>query len=158
MSASTFNPKPPKPDEGWFAHDLIAPDEGHGADTHLSNLGIAGLMFETRNLFFDALAIPGGIWEGAVVPLMRELLISYESETLAGACLQGTVAVTARSRRALTMTERLVDVSSPEAPRTVATGRSIHVTVDRGLGRSVEVPEILLAAVEKLQGRPVPWT
>lgn len=150
------NPGPPSP-PWWFLHDLLAPDEGHGPGTHLSNLGIAALLFETRNRYFARLAVPGGIWEGPVVPLMRELLIHYEGEVSVGTRLQGAVAVTARSRRALTMTERLVDVTSGDPPRLVASARSVHVTVDREAGRTAEVPESLLAAVEALQGYPVPW-
>lgn len=145
------------PQRWWFLHDLVAPDEGHGPGTHVSNLGIAALLFETRNRYFAQLSVPGGIWEGPVVPLMRELLIRYEGEVSVGTRLQGAVAVTARSRRALTMTERLVDVSSGDPPRLVASARSVHVTVDRSAGRTAEVPESLLAAVEDLQGHPVPW-
>ncbi len=156
MTGSSCDPTPNSAEPWWFTHDLVAPDEGHDPGTHLSNLGIAALLFETRNRFFAALEVSGGIWQGAVVPIMRELLIRYESETEAGALLQGRVAVTGRSRRSLTMTEHLVDVTSPETPRPVATGRSVHVTVDRGVARSVEVPDWLLSAVEKLQGHPVP--
>jgi acyl-CoA thioesterase FadM len=135
---------------------MAAPDEGHGGIHHVSNLGIAQVLFEARNRYFERLPVPGGIWNARVIPMIRELLIRYEGEVEVGTPLRCTVAVTGRSRRSLTMEERAEDISDPDRPRAVASARSVHVAVDTEAGGASEVPPALLALIEELQGAPVP--
>ena len=143
-------------DQGGFVYELAAPDEGHGEGVHLSNLGVAGVLFESRNAFVGGLALDEGIWRDPVIPMIRELLIRYESEVRPGARLRCRIAVVSRSRRAFVMQESVTDISDPTAPRLVATCRGVHVAVESDRGISVDVPDALIKAIEAAQGAPVP--
>lgn len=140
-----------------FVHHLAAPDEGHGAAIHLTNLGVAQVLFEARGAFLSSLDIEGGIWNQPVTPLIRELLIGYESEVMPGAPLACRILVVSRSRRAFVMEESVSDVSNRAAPRLVATCRGVHVAVESARGGSVEMPDSLIDAIAKRQGTPVPY-
>jgi acyl-CoA thioesterase FadM len=140
----------------WFTYELAAPDEGSGQGFHVSNHGIARILFETRNRYFERLPVEGGIWYAPVTPLIREITLRYESEVQAGAPVIGSVAVTSRSRRSFVMTESITEVADPAAPRLVAACHSIHVTVDTAARAAVEVPDWMLAALEDFQGGPIP--
>jgi acyl-CoA thioesterase FadM len=133
---------------------MAAPDEGHGF--HVSNLGIARVLFDSRNRYFESLPVDGGIWHAPVTPLIREILLRYEGEVMTGVPLVGAVAVVSRSARSFLMTESITDVSDPAAPRRVAAGHSVHVTVDAQVRRVVEIPEWLLGVLETFQGGPIP--
>jgi hypothetical protein len=54
------------------------------------------------------------------------------------------------------MTESITDVSNPAAPRRVATGHSVHVTVDVEARRAVDIPQWLLGVLEAFQGGCIP--
>jgi acyl-CoA thioesterase FadM len=142
-------------DDG-FVHEMAAPDEGNGPGVHLSNLGVARVLFESRNAFLQSLAVDGGIWSEPVIPLIRELLIRYEAEVMPGAPLRCTIAVVSRSRRAFVMEESVTDISDATAPRLVATCRGVHVAVDSDKGAPVDIPGMLIDAIESSQGAPVP--
>ncbi|HEX4218831.1 MAG TPA: thioesterase family protein [Acidimicrobiales bacterium] len=139
-----------------FVHHMAAPDEGHPRGTHLTNLGVAQVLFEARNALFLSLDIEGGIWSQPVTPLIRELLIRYESEVMPGAPLACPIVVVSRSRRAFVMEESVTDISDPGAPRLVATCRGVHVAFDSARGTSVDVPDILIRAIEVRQGAAIP--
>lgn len=140
-----------------FVHHMTAPDEGHGPGVHLSNLGVARVLFEARNTFLSSLDIEGGIWNQPVIPMIRELLIRYESEVMPGTPLACRIVVVSRSRRALVMQESITDISDHAALHLVATCRGIHVAVDPARGASVEMPVPLIEAIEVSQGAPVPF-
>jgi acyl-CoA thioesterase FadM len=142
-------------DDG-FVHEMPAPDEGNGVGVHLSNLGVAQVLFESRNAFWQSLVVDGGIWREPVIPLIRELLIRYEAEVMPGAPLRCTIAVVSRSRRAFVMEESVTDMSDATAPRLVATCRGVHVAVDSDKGAPVDIPGMLIDAIENCQGAPVP--
>jgi acyl-CoA thioesterase FadM len=139
-----------------FRHVMEAPDEGHGRDVHVSNLGIARVLFESRNDYFERLPIEGGVWNAPVIPLIREIVLRYEAEVAAGAPVVGSVAITSRSRRSFVMEESMTDLSDPEAPRLIASGRSVHVTIDVAERRAIEIPDWLLLILETFQGAPIP--
>jgi acyl-CoA thioesterase FadM len=139
-----------------FRHVTDAPDEGHGLGFHVSNLGIARVLFDSRNHYFDALPIEGGMWHAPVTPLIREILLRYEAEVATGARLVGALAITSRSRRSFVMEESLTDITDPGAPRLIAAGHSIHVTVDLAARTAIEIPDWLLAVFEDFQGAPIP--
>jgi acyl-CoA thioesterase FadM len=136
-----------------FVHHMIAPDEGHGPGIHLSNLGVARVLFEARSTFLSSLDIEGGIWNQPVIPMIRELLIRYESEVMPGVPLACHIAVVSRSRRAFVMQESVTDISDP---RLIATCRGVHVAVESARGVSVEMPDPLIDAIAVAQGAPIP--
>ena len=140
-----------------FTHHMAAPDEGHGAAIHLNNLGVAQVLFEARGAFLSGLDIEGGIWKQPVTPLIRELLIGYQSEVMPGAPLACRILVVSRSRRAFVMEESVSDLSDGAAPRLVATCRGVHVAVESARGGSVEMPDSLIDAIAVRQGAPVPY-
>lgn len=142
---------------GGFVHHMTAPDEGHGPGIHLTNLGVAQVLFVARSTFLSGLDIEGGIWNQPVIPMIRELLIRYESEVMAGLPLACRIAVESRSRRAFVMQESVTDVSDVAAPRLIATCRGVHVAVESARGASVELPDPLIDAIAKAQGAPVPY-
>ena len=146
----------PTGQQWWFRHEMPAPDEGGGRGFHVSNHGIARILFETRNHFFERLPVEGGIWYAPVTPLVREITLRYESEVMSGSPVVGLVAVTSRSRRSFVMQESIVEVSDPASPRLVAAGHSIHVTVDTAARAAVQIPDWMLAALEDFQGGPIP--
>jgi acyl-CoA thioesterase FadM len=139
-----------------FVHHMTAPDEGHGPGVHLSNLGVARVLFEARSAFLLGLDIEGGIWSQPVTPLIRELLIRYEAEVMPGVPLSCRIAVVSRSRRAFVMQESVTDISDAAAPRLVATCRGVHVAVESARGAPVEIPDPLIDAIVAAQGAPVP--
>ncbi len=143
-------------EQWWFTHPMAAPDEHGGEGFHVSNHGIARILFDTRNRYFEALPVEGGIWYAPVTPLIREITLRYESEVMSGAPVVGRVAVTSRGNRSFVMTESITDLSDPEAPRQVASGHSVHVAVDSAARAAVEIPDWMLAALEGLQGGPIP--
>lgn len=140
-----------------FVHHMTAPDEGHGAGMHLTNLGVARVLFEARSSFLSSLDIEGGIWNQPVIPMIRELLIRYHSEVMPGAPLACRIVVASRSRRALVMQESVTDISDVARPRLVATCRGVHVAVESARGASVEMPEPLIEAIAVGQRGPVPY-
>lgn len=142
---------------GGFVHHMTAPDEGHGPGIHLTNLGVAQVLFEARSTFLSSLDIEGGIWNQPVIPMIRELLIRYESEVMPGVPLACRIVVESRSRRAFVMQESVTDVSDVAAPRLVATCRGVHVAVESARGASVEMPDPLIEAIAAGQGAPVPY-
>ena len=117
---------------------------------------MAQVLFEARNRYFERLPVEGGIWFERVIPMIRELVIRYESETAQLAPLRCSVVVVGRSRRSLVMEESVTDLGDPEHPRLVATARSVHVAVDTQAGGSAEVPASLVALIEQVQQHPVP--
>jgi len=117
---------------------------------------VAQVLFEARNRYFERLPVEGGIWFERVIPMIRELMIRYESETAQLAPLRCSVVVVGRSRRSLVMEESVTDLGDPEHPRLVATARSVHVAVDTQAGGSAEVPASLVALIEQVQQHPVP--
>jgi acyl-CoA thioesterase FadM len=137
---------------------MLAPDEGHGPDIHLTNLGVARALFEARGAFMLSLDIEGGIWNQPVTPLIRELLIRYESEVMPGAPLACRMLVVSRSRRAFVMEESVSDVTDRAALRLVATCRGVHVAVESARGGSVEMPDSLIDVIAIRQGAPVPYS
>jgi acyl-CoA thioesterase FadM len=139
-----------------FVHHMTAPDEGHGAGIHLTNLGVARVLFEARSAFFLSLDIDGGIWSQPVIPMIRELLIRYESQVMPGTALACPIAVVSRSRRAFVMEESVIDISEAASPRLIATCRGVHVAVESARGASVEMPDPLIDAIAVGQGAPVP--
>jgi acyl-CoA thioesterase FadM len=139
-----------------FVHHMAAPDEGNPPGTHLSNLGVARVLFEARNALFSSLDIEGGIWSQPVTPLIRELLIRYESEVLPGVPLACPIIVVSRSRRAFVMEESVTDISDPGSPRLIATCRGVHVAVEAARGVPVDVPDALVRAIEVRQGAAIP--
>jgi acyl-CoA thioesterase FadM len=142
-------------DDG-FVHHMVAPDEGHGPGIHLTNLGVAQVLFEARSAFFLSLDIDGGIWNQPVIPMIRELLIRYESQVMAGVPLACPIAVVSRSRRAFVMEESVMDISDVGSPRLIATCRGVHVAVESARGTSAEMPDPLIEAIVVGQGAPVP--
>jgi acyl-CoA thioesterase FadM len=140
----------------WYTQAMPAPDEGAGRGFHVSNHGIARVLFDTRNRYFSELPVEGGIWYAPVTPLIREITLRYESEVMSGAPVVGAVAVTSRSRRSFVMTESITEVSDPGSPRLVAAGHSVHVTVDTAARAAVEIPDWLLTVLEDFQGGPIP--
>jgi acyl-CoA thioesterase FadM len=151
------DPSTPEIDGAWrFRHVTDAPDEGHGLGFHVSNLGIARVLFDSRNRYFDSLPIEGGMWAAPVTPLIREILLRYEAEVATGARLEGTLAITSRSRRSFVMEESLTDITDPHAPRLIASGHSVHVTVDLAARTAIEIPDWLLQVFEDFQGAPIP--
>lgn len=141
---------------GGFVHHLAAPDEGHGPGIHLTNLGVAQVLFVARSAFFLSLDIDGGIWNQPVIPMIRELLIRYESQVMPGIPLACPIAVVSRSRRAFVMEESVIDISDVASPRLIATCRGVHVAVESVRGASAEMPDPLIDAVAVGQGAPVP--
>ena len=137
-----------------FVHHLAAPDEGHDGGFHVSNQGIAQIFFESRNRYFDRLPVD---WHDRVIPMIRELLIRFQGEVMAGTPVRCTICVIERAAKVLVVEEAAFDVSDPVAPRPIATARSVHVTVDTEAGRAVDVPQALLDLIEALQGAPVPY-
>jgi acyl-CoA thioesterase FadM len=140
-----------------FVHCMTAPDEGHGPGVHLTNLGVAQVLFEARGSFFLSLDIEGGIWNQPVFPMIRELLFRYESEVMTGVPLACHIKVASRSRRTFVMQESVTDISDVAAPRLVATCRGVHVAVEPARGASADVPDALIDAIVVSQGAPVPY-
>lgn len=149
MDSQNSSPDGPRP----FVHHLAAPDEGHEGGFHVSNQGIAQIFFESRNRFFDSLPVD---WHDRVIPMIRELLIRFQGEVMAGTPVRCTICVVERAAKVLVVEEAAFDVTDPAAPRPIASARSVHVTVDTEAGRAVEVPDSLLGLIEALQGAPVP--
>lgn len=139
-----------------FVHHMAAPDEGHGPGIHLTNLGVAQVLFVARSSLFLSLDIEGGIWNQPVIPMIRELLIRYESEVMPGVPLACRSIVVSQSRRAFVMEESIADISDATAPRLVATCRGVHVAVESARGASVDMPDRLIDAIVVGQGSPVP--
>jgi acyl-CoA thioesterase FadM len=138
-----------------FRHEMVAP-ENEVPGFHVSNHGIARVVFEARNRYFDSLSVEGGIWYGPVTPVIREVLLRYESEVMSGAPVVGAVAIVSRSRRSFVMEESVTDLADPAAARLIAIGHSIHVTVDSATRAVVEIPGWLLDVLEGFQGAPIP--
>jgi acyl-CoA thioesterase FadM len=135
-----------------FVHHLTAPDEGHGAGIHLTNLGVAQVLFVARSAFFLSLDIAGGIWNQPVIPMISR----YESQVMPGVPLACPIAVVSRSRRAFVMEESVIDISDVASPRLIATCRGVHVAVESARGASAEIPDLLIDAIAVGQGAPVP--
>jgi acyl-CoA thioesterase FadM len=88
----------------------------------------------------------------AVIPAMRRVSYSMDSESFAGDSLQRGIKVVARSRRSCTFAAALWHKSDG---RMVHAAEIVTVFVEPGKG-SVEIPAEFWAAVEKLEGREIP--
>jgi acyl-CoA thioesterase FadM len=124
----------------------VWPIEPSGGDDryHLSNLAIEEHFFVARNRYMESLDVDQ-IWDGPVVPLLREILTRFEAEASHHDRLAVTTSVASRSRRSFVMDQRLL-----RGDVLIATCRSVHVCVDRLAGSATAIPEDLWAAIERL--------
>jgi len=95
-----------------------------------------------------------GLAPSSVIPAMRRVSYSLDSEAFAGDELQRGIRATGRSRRSCTFTGALWHAADG---RMVHRAEMVTVFVDPTKG-SVEVPEDFWAAVEAIEGRCIPIT
>jgi len=87
--------------------------------------------------------------------IVAELTIGYKSPAYLGETLEVGVTLASAGRTSFLFEYK---VRERDSGRLVATGRSVQVMFDYAAGRKKPVPADFLAAVEKLQGQPVPRT
>jgi acyl-CoA thioesterase FadM len=93
-----------------------------------------------------------GLVPSTVIPAMRRVSYSLDSEAFAGQRLQRGIKVLGRSRRSCTFAAGLWHADDG---RMVHSAEMVTVFVEPGAG-AVEVPEDFWAAVEKIEGRSIP--
>ena len=93
-----------------------------------------------------------GLSPSTVVPAMRRVSYSLDSEATPGQRLQRGIRVASRSRRACTFEAGLWHA---EDGRMVHSAEMVTVFVDPAKG-AVEIPEDFWAAVERIEGRSIP--
>jgi acyl-CoA thioesterase FadM len=93
-----------------------------------------------------------GLPPSAVIPAMRRVSYSLDSEAFGGQALQRGIKVLGRSRRSTTFAAGLWH---KDDGRMVHSAEMVTVFVEPGKG-SVEVPEDFWAAVEQIEGRTIP--
>lgn len=114
---------------------------------HISNLGIEEMFFSSRNRYLGLLGIDE-MWNGGVVPMVRQLTTRFDAEASSGDSLVVISNVVSRSSRAFVMEQRLT-----REGEIVATCQSVHVCVDRQVGGATGIPDDLwIAIVEVEQG------
>lgn len=93
-----------------------------------------------------------GLAPSTVVPVMRRVSYSLDSESLPGDQLQRGIRAVSRSRRSCTFEAALWHAGDG---RMVHSAELVTVFVDPAQG-AVAVPEDFWAAVETIEGRPIP--
>jgi acyl-CoA thioesterase FadM len=86
-------------------------------------------------------------------PVVRQITTAFEAECHAGDLLQRRARVVGRSRRSYVIEEALWCADSKKV---VATSKVVMTGIDRATGRAAEISLALLAALEEIEGWPIP--
>lgn len=130
--------------------DIKAPDAGKSG--HIDIVQITALFFDA----WMGYLVPGlgldreAVFQPSGRPIMRSTTVDVEAEINPGQVLQCGVRALARRTRSFTLEGLLAHDGRP-----AARGHLVLVTVDTNTGRSVEIPEELWAAVERVEGRMI---
>jgi acyl-CoA thioesterase FadM len=128
-----------------FLDEIIAP--GRGTATHVVDYEVQAILSRGWQQYVAMVREASGDQHA---PVVRKITTSFESECKGGERLVLGVRAAHRTRRSFTLEEHLW---TADAARTVATSWVVVVTIDRDLGRAVEVSPALLNAIECLEGR-----
>jgi acyl-CoA thioesterase FadM len=135
--------------EYTIVEDVVAPGEP-GDNHHLVDYQTQELV---STLWSKYLAkARQGLAPSPVIPAMRRVSYSLDSEAFAGQPLRRGIKVTGRSRRSCTFAAGLWH---PADGRMVHAAELVTVFVDPAKG-SVEIPADFWAAVEDIEGRNIP--
>lgn len=130
--------------------DITAP--AAGTSGHIDIVQVTALLFDA----WMGYLVPGlGLDRESVLrpvgrPIVRSTTVDVEAEIRPGQVLQCGVRAQARRTRSFTLGGLLAHEGRP-----VARGQVVLVTVDTTTGRSVEIPQELWAAVERVEGRDI---
>jgi acyl-CoA thioesterase FadM len=138
-------------DEYTIVEDVTGPGEP-GDDHHLVDYQTQELV---STLWSKYLAqARQDLAPSPVIPALRRVSYSLDSEAFAGQPLQRGIRVVGRSRRSSTFAAGLWHAGDG---RMVHSAEMVTVFVEPGQG-AVEVPDDFWAAVEKIEGRRIPVT
>lgn len=111
---------------------------------HLDNLVTERVFFDARNDYFATLV--DDLWLQPVVPQLKELVTTFESEAAWDVVLRCRTNIVSRSRRSFVMEQ---SARRADDDGLVATCRSVHITVDTNVPAAVEIPDAFWQAVER---------
>jgi acyl-CoA thioesterase FadM len=136
-------------DEYTLIEDITAPGE-LGDAHHLVDYQTQELV---STLWSKYLArVREDLPPSSVVPAMRRVSYSLDTEAFAGQALQRGIKVTARSRRSCTFAAGLWNADNGSM---IHAAEMVTVFVEPGKG-AVEIPADFWAGVEKIEGREIP--
>lgn len=136
--------------EYTIVEDLIAPGDPKDPHHHMVDYQTQEIV---STLWSKYLAqARSGLAPSEVIPAMRRVSYSLDTECFGGQKLQRGIRAVSRSRRSCVFAAA---VWHTEDGRMVHQAEMVTVFVKPGQG-AVEVPEDFWAAVEKIEGRPIP--
>ena len=136
MDTATFN----------FIEEVFAPD---GVGDHVVDYEVQTILSGGWQRYVAFMREASG---DAHTPVVRRITTSFESECRGGVRLLLGVRAAHRSRRSYTLEEALWIA---ETHMIIATSTAVVVSLDRAIGRAVEVPPPLWSAVERFEGRTI---
>lgn len=137
-------------DEYTIVEDVVAPAGPGGEHRHLVDYQTQELVSTLWSAYLAKAR--EGLAASRVVPAMRRVSYSLDSEAFAGEPLQRGIRAVGRSRRSCTFAAGLWHADTGQM---VHSAEMVTVFVEPGKG-SVEVPADFWAAVERMEGRSIP--
>jgi acyl-CoA thioesterase FadM len=139
-------------DEFTIIEDVVAPAGPAGEHHHLVDYQTQEMVSTLWSAYLARART--GLAPSPVVPAMRRVSYSLDSEAFAGDEMQRGIRAVGRSRRSCTFAGALWLAGDG---RMVHQAEIVTVFVEPGKG-SVEVPEDFWGAVEAIEGRSIPVT
>jgi acyl-CoA thioesterase FadM len=130
--------------------EVIAPGDTQIAASHVVDYEVQKLLSQGWQGYIRILQerVPD-----MPAPVVRQITTAFEAECHAGDRLQRGARAVSRSRRSYVIEEALW---YPDSKKVVATSKVVMMGIDRATGRAAEISPALLAALEELEGGPIP--